>query len=211
MSSGQISATRQLSSPDTIPALAALSADIARQVREYGSLDAVPAQSVQNVRNDMYLAGEALRHIAKTGQGEIQHHGVGLARRGRGFSRRGHQIHPPLGQDRRRHRAWSRHHGRLAADCGHCGRADRQAAFDLRPGRLCRSGGDGYNRCRATPTVCPVSTTKVLSSGVAGTMAANGSGLQWGTVSTARVGANAACCPHLVAAVPAFAFALPMA
>ena len=28
----------------------------------------------------------------------------------------------------------------------------------------------------------PVSTTQVLSSGVAGTMAANGSGLQWGTV-----------------------------
>jgi PiT family inorganic phosphate transporter len=28
----------------------------------------------------------------------------------------------------------------------------------------------------------PVSTTHVLSSGVAGTMAANGTGLQWGTV-----------------------------
>lgn len=28
----------------------------------------------------------------------------------------------------------------------------------------------------------PVSTTHVLSSGVAGAMAANGSGLQWGTV-----------------------------
>jgi PiT family inorganic phosphate transporter len=28
----------------------------------------------------------------------------------------------------------------------------------------------------------PVSTTQVLSSGVAGTMAANGSGLQWATV-----------------------------
>jgi PiT family inorganic phosphate transporter len=28
----------------------------------------------------------------------------------------------------------------------------------------------------------PVSTTHVLSSGIAGTMAANGTGLQWGTV-----------------------------
>jgi PiT family inorganic phosphate transporter len=28
----------------------------------------------------------------------------------------------------------------------------------------------------------PVSTTRVLSSGIAGTMAANGSGLQWGTI-----------------------------
>jgi PiT family inorganic phosphate transporter len=46
--------------PDTVPAMAALSADIARQVQEYGSFDAVPPQAVQNVRNDMYLAGEAL-------------------------------------------------------------------------------------------------------------------------------------------------------
>jgi PiT family inorganic phosphate transporter len=30
----------------------------------------------------------------------------------------------------------------------------------------------------------PVSTTHILTSGVAGTMAANGSGLQWGTVKT---------------------------
>jgi len=28
----------------------------------------------------------------------------------------------------------------------------------------------------------PVSTTHILSSGVAGTMAANGSGLEWGTI-----------------------------
>ena len=40
----------------------------------------------------------------------------------------------------------------------------------------------------------PVSTTHVLSSGVAGTMAANGSGLQWATRTqpAARVGADAA-------------------
>jgi PiT family inorganic phosphate transporter len=36
------------------------------------------------------------------------------------------------------------------------------------------AAADGYG--------LPVSTTQVLSSGVAGTMAANGSGLQWGTV-----------------------------
>ena len=34
----------------------------------------------------------------------------------------------------------------------------------------------------ATALHLPVSTTHVLTSGVAGTMAANGSGLQWGTV-----------------------------
>ena len=40
----------------------------------------------------------------------------------------------------------------------------------------------------------PVSTTHVLSSGVAGTMAANGSGMQWSTLAQhrARLGADAA-------------------
>ena len=34
----------------------------------------------------------------------------------------------------------------------------------------------------------PVSTTHVLSSGIAGTMAANGSGLQWSTVRNIAIG-----------------------
>jgi PiT family inorganic phosphate transporter len=59
---------RQMS-PDTIPALAALTGDIGRQVTEYGSLNSVPAQAVQNVRNDMYLVSEALRRMAKTNMG----------------------------------------------------------------------------------------------------------------------------------------------
>ena len=33
-----------------------------------------------------------------------------------------------------------------------------------------------------TACICPVSTTHVLSSGVAGTMAANHSGIQWTTI-----------------------------
>ena len=37
----------------------------------------------------------------------------------------------------------------------------------------------------------PVSTTHVLSSGVAGTMAANGSGLQWSTIRNLATGLGA--------------------
>src|SRR5262249_31457104 len=55
----------------TVPALAALSGTIAREVQEYGTLTAVPAQAVQNVRNDMYLAAEALRLIAKNQHGDF--------------------------------------------------------------------------------------------------------------------------------------------
>jgi PiT family inorganic phosphate transporter len=53
-------------SPDTTAVIAALTGDIGRQVKEYGSLTAVPAQAVQNVRNDMYLVSEALRRLAKS-------------------------------------------------------------------------------------------------------------------------------------------------
>src|SRR5262249_10340684 len=56
--------TRQMDK-ETVPALAVLTGDIERQVKEYGALNAVPAQSVQNMRNDMYLAAEAVRLIAK--------------------------------------------------------------------------------------------------------------------------------------------------
>ena len=39
--------------------------DISQQVDNYGSLDKVPAAAVGNVRNDMYLASEALRFLIK--------------------------------------------------------------------------------------------------------------------------------------------------
>src|SRR5262249_34709052 len=61
---GRYLRTRQME-PQTIPALAQLSGDIAQQVKEYGSLNSVPAQSVSNVRNDMFLTSEALRRMAK--------------------------------------------------------------------------------------------------------------------------------------------------
>jgi PiT family inorganic phosphate transporter len=51
--------------PGTVAALAALADDVARQVGAYGSLRAVPAARVQNVRNDMYLADEAVRHLLR--------------------------------------------------------------------------------------------------------------------------------------------------
>src|SRR5215831_1339861 len=51
--------------PDTIPALAALSRSLADQVARYGGMDKVPAEAVQNVRNEMYLASEAIRFLVK--------------------------------------------------------------------------------------------------------------------------------------------------
>ena len=44
----------------TYPSLAVLVANISKQVTEYGSLAKMPAEQVENVRNDMYLASEAI-------------------------------------------------------------------------------------------------------------------------------------------------------
>ena len=64
----------------------------------------------------------------------------------------------------------------MEADRGDRRREDRQDSPDLSAGRLRRTiaAADGYG--------LPVSTTHVLSSGIAGTMAANGSGLQMSTI-----------------------------
>ncbi len=57
--------TRSIS-PQTVPALAALSASIAQRVREYGSLAKVPPGSMVNIRNSMYLESEGLRILDKS-------------------------------------------------------------------------------------------------------------------------------------------------
>jgi len=51
--------------PELVPALATMAQSIGDQVRQHGSLAQVPATSVANVRNDMYLASEAIRLIEK--------------------------------------------------------------------------------------------------------------------------------------------------
>ena len=172
---------RQLSSHDTIPALAALSADIARQVREYGSLDVVPAQSVQNVRNDMYLAGEALRHIAKTGQGGFNTTELASLGEFEDFLDEATKYIPhwvkiavaiALGLGTMV--GWQRIVVTVGERIGKQHLTYAQGASAEVVAMATIGAADSYG--------LPVSTTQVLSSGVAGTMAANGSGLQWGTV-----------------------------
>ena len=51
---------------DLAPALAQLNRDIATQVEQHGSLREVPAETGQNVRNDMYLASETIRRSRRT-------------------------------------------------------------------------------------------------------------------------------------------------
>jgi PiT family inorganic phosphate transporter len=55
----------------TYPSLAVLVADVGNQVRTYGTLDKVPAESVGNTRNDMYLASEAIRFLMKDKENDL--------------------------------------------------------------------------------------------------------------------------------------------
>ena len=62
---GQALKTRDLNRPDVYAALATLSDDVANGVRSYGSISRIPAAATPNMRNDMYLASEAIRFLLK--------------------------------------------------------------------------------------------------------------------------------------------------
>ena len=128
----------------TFPSLAVLVRDIANQVTQYGSLAKVPAETVGNTRNDMYLASEA-HPLPDEGQGSrAQRRGCRHAQQLQGLTRQRDQVHSDLGEDRGRDRARPRHHDRLEAHRRHGRREDRQDPSDLCAGRLRRNhrGGD---------------------------------------------------------------------
>ena len=59
-------------SEGTYPSLAVLVKQIGDQVQQYGSLAKTPFDKVQNVRNDMYLASEAIRVLGKDKESELK-------------------------------------------------------------------------------------------------------------------------------------------
>jgi PiT family inorganic phosphate transporter len=168
-------------SPETIPALAAMAGDISTQVSSYHTLDNVPAAAVQNVRNDMYLASEAIRLLKKSGEVKFDADTTkNLA-----------EFQKQLDASTKFIPTWVKVAVAIALGLGtmigwkrivvtvgekigksHLTYAQGGAAELVAMGTI--FAADHYG--------LPVSTTHVLSSGVAGTMAANGSGLQWGTV-----------------------------
>ena len=54
--------------PEVLPALAQLTGAIGEQIRQYGTVDNIPAQSVSNTRNEMYLASETIKHLQSDSQ-----------------------------------------------------------------------------------------------------------------------------------------------
>jgi PiT family inorganic phosphate transporter len=165
----------------TYPALAALVREISDQVEEYGSLDKLPAEAVGNTRNDMYLASEAIRFLMKDKENNLEPDGVATLNAYKTSLDNSTKFIPlwvkiavaiALGLGTMI--GWRRIVITVGEKIGksHLTYAQGASAEVVAMSTIAAADGLGL----------PVSTTHVLSSGVAGTMAANGSGLQWETI-----------------------------
>ncbi|MGC4060640.1 MAG: inorganic phosphate transporter [Aquabacterium sp.] len=167
--------------PEVAPALAAMIGSIGDQVKTYGSLARVPGEAVANVRNDMYLASEAIRVLEKnpafvmdadakknldTFKKEIDD--------ATKFIPLWVKVAVAIALGLGTMVGWKRIVVTVGEKIGKTHLTYAQGASAEVVAMLTIGAADMYG--------LPVSTTHVLSSGVAGTMAANRSGLQWSTI-----------------------------
>ena len=165
----------------TFPSLAVLVRDISNQVTQYGSLAKLPAETVGNTRNDMYLVSEAIRFLMKDKESELNADEVAILNSYKGSLDSATKFIPgwvkiavaiALGLGTMV--GWKRIVVTVGEKIGKTHLTYAQGACAEITAAATIAAADGYG--------LPVSTTHVLSSGIAGTMAANGSGLQWSTI-----------------------------
>jgi inorganic phosphate transporter, PiT family len=170
--------TREVNHAAVFAAMARLTQDIANQIGQYGAIAKVPAAAVQNVRNGMYLLSAAVRLIDK--QNLSPSDASTLA-----------AVRSALDAGTRFIPFWVKVCVAIALGLGTMvGWKRIVITVGERIGKSHLTYGQGASaEMVAAATIMaadmyglPVSTTHVLSSGVAGTMAANGSGLQWRTI-----------------------------
>ena len=171
---------RTVAKPEVYAALATLTGDIARQVKDYGAIKAVPASLTQNVRNDMYLASDAVRVLGAHPQGFSAEDLAKLGslrsslESGTQYIPRWVKISVALALGLGTMVGWKRIVVTVGEKIGKTHLTYAQGASAEIVAMVTIGLADHFG--------LPVSTTHVLSSGVAGAMAANGSGLQWGTL-----------------------------
>ena len=169
-----------LDKPATYAALSVLSQDIGSQVKSAGAVRKVPAAQTQNVRNEMYMTAQAITQMGKKkvampgDQAKTLKSYSALLNNGTRFIPYWVKITVALSLGLGTMIGWKRivvtvgeKIGKQHLSYGQGASAEIIAAVTI--------GGAEY-------LGLPVSTTHILSSGVAGTMVANGSGLQWSTV-----------------------------
>ena len=168
-------------SEGTYPSLAVLVKDVGEQVRTYGSLDKVPAEAVGNTRNDMYLTSEAIRFLKKDKENDLSKDDIAVLDAYKGSLDAATKFIP----------TWVKIAVAIALGLGTMvGWKRIVVTVGEKIGKTHLTYAQGASaELVAAATIgaadvfgLPVSTTHVLSSGVAGTMAANGSGLQMATI-----------------------------
>jgi PiT family inorganic phosphate transporter len=173
--------TRKVDDPAVYGALAVVSADIEQQVTNYGAIRKVPAAATPNLRNDMYLAGDAVRLLNKSKTPKFSADETAALKTfekglesGTRFIPTWVKITVALALGLGTMVGWKRIVVTVGEKIGKEHLTYAQGASAELVAALTISAAELYG--------LPVSTTHILSSGVAGTMAANGSGLQWSTV-----------------------------
>jgi PiT family inorganic phosphate transporter len=172
--------TRKLE-PNTMVALAGMVSGIATDLGRYKELRNVPADQTRNFRNDLYLVGEGLRLIQKTGKPAVTLYDAGVLKNYKKHVDNATKFIPlwvkisvaiALGLGTMV--GWKRIVVTVGEKIGKAHLTYAQGAAAEITAMVTIGAADMYG--------LPVSTTHVLSSGVAGTMAANHSGLQMSTV-----------------------------
>jgi inorganic phosphate transporter, PiT family len=167
--------------PNTMLALRQLVSDIGNETVLFGELGKIPNDRVRNFRNDMYVVSEALRLIKKTQPNVIsaadwqaldnyKKHVDGATR----FIPSWVKVAVAMALGLGTMVGWKRIVVTVGEKIGKEHLTYGQGAAAEIVAMATIGAADWFG--------LPVSTTHVLSSGVAGTMAANHSGLQWSTV-----------------------------
>jgi inorganic phosphate transporter, PiT family len=167
--------------PNTMLALRELVSDIGNEMSLFKELRNVPPDRVRNFRNDMYVVSEALRLMKKTGQPQISAADEAVFANYKTYLDKATRFIPgwvkvavamALGLGTMV--GWKRIVVTVGEKIGKDHLTYAQGAAAEITAMFTIGAADWFG--------LPVSTTHVLSSGVAGTMYANHSGLQWGTV-----------------------------
>jgi PiT family inorganic phosphate transporter len=180
--------TRQLQ-PDTVPALRDLVGDVEHKVVQYREFKAIPAQEQTKIRNDMYVAGEAIRLMQKHDLSLVKEKKPPVFNKDESAVLANYKS--DLDKSTRFIPNWVKVAVALALGLGTMvGWKRIVITVGERIGKDHLTYAQGA--CAELVAMCtifaadtyglPVSTTHILSSGVAGTMAANGSGLRMSTI-----------------------------
>jgi PiT family inorganic phosphate transporter len=167
--------------PNTMLALRGVINGIGTEMAQYKQLKLVPQDRVRNFRNDMYVVSEALRLIKKTGVPTFSTEDAAILGNYKKHIDNATKFIPTwvkvavaLALGLGTMIGWKRIVVTVGEKIGKDHLTYAQGAAAEITAMATIGAADAFG--------LPVSTTHVLSSGVAGTMAANHSGLQWGTV-----------------------------